>query len=621
MKASSKNPKSGISVTAHRGDARTLLAFNLPKGKARNLAGFTLQVTPKGKKAYYIYNTLRFKNPEIHSQVAGEAANSSVNAPIHKFRWVHVPGSVHQGTQPFFGTYKYTVTPRYFDAKGCILPLDAELSISVNTTVAPFSKGNVTVGFTRGFTQSQAFTRHFGKDAKFHPATDDVLFDTSAVSGKNPQGQSYTFADEYNWLGFTARDQLFGLIKELTNNKNLRLDIFAYDFNEPDIAKALLELAKVGRVRMILDNAKLHHSTTKPPKEDKFEALFTAAASSGAAIMRGKFGRFAHDKVWIISDTKGPLKVLTGSTNFSITGLYVNSNHVLTFNDRTVAAAYAEIFNLCWDAKMWGGKQSSAFSKTPQAAKTYTFASKTVPPTSVTFSPHTEAQATTILTEMANRIVQEGKTANGSVLFAVMGMDQSATGPVFPVLRDIHKDQNIFSYGISDAPGDGISLYTRRKKTGVLVSGKPSSPLLPPPFNQVHGVGIGHQVHHKFVVCGFNGKNPVVYCGSSNLALGGEQANGDNLIAIKDPDIATAFAIEALGLVDHFDFLDLHATAAKKAAKKPANKMLASAPAPTASKSEMADAAEWFLSTTDRWAAPYYDKEDLHYTDRLLFAV
>jgi hypothetical protein len=66
----------------------------------------------------------------------------------------------------------------------------------------------------------------------------------------------------------------------------------------------------------------------------------------------------------------------------------------------------------------------------------------------------------------------------------------------------------------------------------------------------------GHEIHDKFVVCDFNGNDPVVYCGSSNLASGGEAANGDNLLAIHDADVATAFAIEALGLVDHYNFLD-----------------------------------------------------------------
>jgi hypothetical protein len=133
---------------------------------------------------------------------------------------------------------------------------------------------------------------------------------------------------------------------------------------------------------------------------------------------------------------------------------------------------------------------------------------------------------------------------------------------------------------------------------------------LPPPFNQVRNIGgVGHQVHHKFVVCGFNGEDPVVFCGSSNLALGGEQLNGDNLLAIRDPYVATAFAIEALGLVDHFQFLDRVQTT-DGAPTKP----------PPASKSDAAVSAGWFLSTTGRWAQPYFDPNDLHSVDRLLFA-
>lgn len=53
-------------------------------------------------------------------------------------------------------------------------------------------------------------------------------------------------------------------------------------------------------------------------------------------------------------------------------------------------------------------------------------------------------------------------------------------------------------------------------------------------------------------VVDFKGKEPVVYCGSSNLAFGPEQKNGDNLLEIRDRDIVTAFAIEAFRLVEHF---------------------------------------------------------------------
>jgi hypothetical protein len=131
--------------------------------------------------------------------------------------------------------------------------------------------------------------------------------------------------------------------------------------------------------------------------------------------------------------------------------------------------------------------------------------------------------------------------------------------------------------------------------------------MLPPPFSQVKGVGIGHQVHHKFVICGFGGNAPVVYCGSSNLATGGETANGDNLLAIHDDDVVTAFAIEAVTLVDHFHFLDEHS-----------NHGSPDTPVPAQPNSQ-ATSDGIFLSTSDLWAKKYFKEGDIHSLDRELF--
>lgn len=598
-----KKTTSNVSVKPYRGDAKTLLAFNLKKSQTKNLAGFTIQVQPQGQQPFFIQNQLRFEDPSKHAQDARLPANSSFNAPIHKFRWVHVPGSLQQDTNPFFGPYKYTVTPRYFDGKGSLLPIDTSLGTTINVQVAPFSNGKVDLGFTRGFTQSQAFVHHFGLKAIFRPKTKDLLFDTSQVSGKNNQGQDYTFAEEYDWLGFTARKRIFDIANEALNNKTLRLDVFAYDLNEPDLLKIFLELAKQGRMRMILDNAALHHDTNKPKSEDQFETLFNKAATGKAELKRGKFSRFAHDKIFIVSNSQGAQKVLTGSTNFSITGLYVNSNHIVVFNVPKIAQTYADVFQLAWNTNV----NASKFAASNEAKQIFSFTEAGVPQTDITFSPHQATQAEQNLDNIVARMDREKKQKNGSILFAVMGLD-SGTGPVLPACKALHQDDHIFTYGISDTPG-GIFVYTPRKKTGTLVSGKPAATKLPPPFDQVPGVGLGHQIHHKFIVCGFNGPDPVVYCGSSNLALQGEQVNGDNLIAIHDKDIATVFAIEALALVDHFDFLDRSATKAKQAPQKVL----------MASNQEQAAQAGWFLSTNDSWVDKYYDPNDLRFVDRNLF--
>ena len=628
--------KGSLSVTAYRGDAKTLLAFNLDKQSAKNLAGFTIQCQPGDKPAYYLFNQLQFKTPADHAQDAKEPPRSSINAPIHKFRWVHVLGAVHQGIKPFFGTYTYTVTPRYFD-NSRLLPLDPSLSASLKIEVNEFTKGNLGLGFTRGYTQSQAFVNHFGPTARIQPQPPKLLYDTSTQAATNSQGVKYTYEDEYEWLGLTAREKIFGILNDVLKNKSQVIDVFAYDLNETDILQLLLKLAKLGRVRLILDDSKDHHDKQNSKPEDQFAKLFTKAAGSKQLLQRGKFKRFAHDKVIIVykdKTRKTPLYVLTGSTNFSATGLYVNSNHVLVYNDREVAGWYASVFAEVWQTQV----KLAPFVQSNWSLKTFSSSAKATPTTDFTFAPHNSATTAKVLKTVTDRIAAEGKKSKseGSVLFAVMqigtpkrkktsaknaaGRKAAVANPVYFALNNLHKNQRIFSYGISDSP-DGIALYPVDKKTGVLVTGKPSQTILPPPFNQVPAIkGFGHQVHHKFVVCGFNTRDAVVFCGSSNLSTGGEESNGDNLLAIHDQDIATVFAIEALLLVDHFDFLDRMPKADKGKGKgKSKRNGKAKTARPVASKTQAAMDAGWFLPTDDQWAAKYFNPNDLHSIDRQLF--
>jgi PLD-like domain len=562
--------KNSFSVKAYIGDNKTLLAFNFAAAAdAKNLAGFSIKCQPPGQPAYYLWNDLQFQNPSKHAQVPAERPESTVNAPIQKYRWTHVAGVNHQGLNPAVGDYIYTVTPRYFDANQSMQPVDDSLSVTVTVPVGPFRKGTLALGFTRGYMQSQGFVHHFGPNALLHPAGKPLLYNTNQQAGTNPAGQPFTFADEYAWMGATARQQIFVVLNAVLNDTRLHLDMFAYDLDEPDILNILLRLAQAGRVRIILDNAQLHvtHKDSKTgktitPPEEPFTAQFEQQARAPAAILRGCFDRYSHDKIFIVSKNGTPTQVLSGSTNFSVTGLYVNANHVLVFDDADVAAEYARVFQQSWQVlsqfKTPSAAAANAFSSTPLA--THPYQSPCVPKMSITFSPHTATDVTKILGAISGRITQEALASHGSVLFAIMQLTGSET-PVYDTLSKLHANQSLFSYGISDAPG-GTYLYSAGSKQGVLVTGKPGKTTLPPPFDQVP-IPPGHEIHDKFVVCGLNGKDPVVYCGSSNLATGGEAANGDNLLEIHDADVATAFAIEVLLLVDHYSFLDRYANPKK----------------------------------------------------------
>lgn len=60
--------KSQLTVKLHQGDAKTLIACDLPKSATRNLAGFTIQCEPDGKPPYYIFNELQFQDLAEHAQ-------------------------------------------------------------------------------------------------------------------------------------------------------------------------------------------------------------------------------------------------------------------------------------------------------------------------------------------------------------------------------------------------------------------------------------------------------------------------------------------------------------------------------------------------------------------------
>jgi hypothetical protein len=173
-----------------------------------------------------------------------------------------------------FGTYTYVVTPRYFTDAGALTPLDPHARVSLDIDVGPFVTGALTVAFTRGYVQSQAFVRHFGDEVHIRPDSTGLVFDTSATAGSNRDGQSYTYAQEYDWLGFTARRAIFDLLDKVVADPALTMDVFAYDLDEPDIVSALLTLGEQHRVRIILDSAALHTGTAaKPSPEDTFTQI------------------------------------------------------------------------------------------------------------------------------------------------------------------------------------------------------------------------------------------------------------------------------------------------------------------------------------------------------------
>lgn len=547
--------KDGLTVTAYPGDGDVLIAFSLDAGRLQDkqLAGFAIACTEPGGKTQFLPNRLSF-GQAVTSDTTPEKRvwTSSDDAPFQKFHWVHFPQDVVPGV------YVYKVIARFWQGSTLMDGPSAEVSFEL----LPASSSKFEIGFTRGYLTSQAYASKFqNKDIRQEPKTLD--YDTKP------------FEEQYEWLGYHARKMIFTLLQECVADPAISVDLFAYDLDEPDILKMLEALGP--RLRAFLDNAPLH--TGKALEVQAHDRLVNSAGA--ANVKQGHFKRFAHDKIIIQKKNGSAVKVLTGSANFSVRGLYVQANNVLLFDDPAVAGLYQQVFEAAFT-------NMAGFSRSPLAAKYFDFQNQMgVPNFSVSFSPHTAASVS------LDKVVAALKAAKSSVMFAVMEL--GGGGDVLSTLQQLHTSGRLFSYGMTQSDA-GFTVY-KAGQPGVLVPFAALDKHVPPPFDKEWRGGAGQVIHDKFIVVDFNDANPVVFTGSSNLAKGGEESNGDNLVAIYDKSVAAKFAVEAIRLVDHYQF-----RAAVNAATDVKPLQLSPSGSP------------------QKWYAGDYDPNDIHNVQRLLFA-
>ncbi|WP_199243292.1 phospholipase D-like domain-containing protein [Vitiosangium sp. GDMCC 1.1324] len=541
-----------LTVTAHPGDRAVLLAFDVDADHVKGLAGFSVRVTPQNGQPYWVKNRLGFTSALTSEKGLNDDGNKYIDtdqAPLQMFRWVHFPPT---GA----GTYRFDVTARYFDDPSTPTLKDGP-SVSLQVELRDEEEASVSVGMTRGYVSSQAFIHQYGGNTELWPKNNPTppLFDTA------PYAQKYAF------LGAHARELLFGFLDE-ARQEQADIDMFAYDFNEPDVVRALEQLARSGRtVRVYQDDASLH--TGPHAAEPQVLELLKAA---GAQTKTGHFKRFSHDKVLILKKGGKAVKVLAGSANFSLRGLYVQANSILVFDDPTVADLYEQAFEQAWT-------DPTGFPKSDIASKWF---DQTLDgsPFSFSFAPHEDPPFS--LRKVSDAI----QGASSSVLFAVMEM--SGSGEVMTTLKDIADDEKVLSLGTIESSGQ-LKLFRRGDDSSV-VSFDYLRQHAPPPFDTEVDAGPGQHIHHKFVVCDFNGPDPVVFCGSSNLSAGGESSNGDNLLAIRDRTIATVYAVEAIRLFDHYNF---RSNQTKATASNPMT-----------------------LARDESWTAGYYDPKHIKCSER-----
>lgn len=519
FQVSGQNAAASFTLKLHRGDGMTLVAMNWKGGPPpRDFVGFAIEYRePGGNRFFAVKNRLAFEDT---NGAVNPAKLSTLQSPIQKFRWVHFPRSAE-----FAGEFTYRVTPVFMNNLGELsFGLAQEAGIELRRETYP---GAANVTFTRGFVSSQAFVDRFEADGPI-----STLLPASSSAGLTFKPTHPKAKEALAWMGFEARHAILEVLDRAIAD-NADVWVVAYDLSEPDVVSRLEKLG--GRLKIIIDDSGDHGA----PHSGETQAATRLAATAGAGnVKRQHMGRLQHNKTIVV---QGPATqtVVCGSTNFTWRGFFVQSNNALVLQGQTAVDAFKSAFEDYWDNETGFGATASAgwmdLGLPGVDAK-------------VSFSPHSATNS------LLKGIADDIEAARSSVFYSLAFLYQT-TGPIRAAVEHVTNDEDIFVYGISDKRV-GLTL---QKPDGNLapVHAANLTRNLPEPFKaEPSGLagGFGNRMHHKFVVIDFDKPSARVYLGSYNFSKPADDANGENLVLVRDRRIAVSYMIEALRIFDHYHF-------------------------------------------------------------------
>ena len=519
FQVSGTNRAALFSLKLHRGDGMTLVAMNWKTGTPpKDFVGFAIEYKePGGDKFFSLKNRLAFygANEEVNPNKL-----STRLSPIQKFRWVHFPRNAELA-----GEFVYQVTAVFMnEADELSYGESQQAAIELRRETYP---GVLNVAFTRGFVSSQAFVDRYGKDAikTLLPLNADKGLDFTPTHPK---------ADEaLGWMGFEARSALLEVLDQAIADQTAAVRVVAYDLNEPEIVSRLQKLGN--RLKVIIDDEGSHGKATS----SETNAAKRLAASAGAAnVKRQHLGQLQHNKT-IVVDGKMQAAVC-GSTNFSWRGIFVQNNNAIILRGKSAVKIFLAAFD-----DYWASDTAAAFGKTGSAA--WNDLGLTSIDAEIGFSPRAKKNA--VLTTIADDI---SRNTTSSLFYSLAFLYQTK-GAIRNAFIKHQKDDDIFSYGISDRPVAGLDLQKPNGKVRI-VRPEALEANLPQPFKAEPTGGGGLRLHHKFVVIDFEKPTARVYMGSFNFSAAADTSNGENLLLIRDRRIAVSYVIEALRIFDHYEF-------------------------------------------------------------------
>jgi phosphatidylserine/phosphatidylglycerophosphate/cardiolipin synthase-like enzyme len=578
------------------------LWWSFPR-KIQNCLGFSIHRVIEGveeKKGLYATVGFDKKNDKrISPQTTDEW-------PIQSFNWkdLYAPHNkeIKYKIYPMMGTWKNLVK-------------DEANAITTKPTKRMQEYGNVRVIFNRGILSTQAFSKS-GK--KGTTVTKDeakkLITNPTSIWRKRLGGQMlynvYEFFKKASAKGgkyyaaiYELTDEV--LIKELIKNKGTEIILSNANSSKTQTVN--------GKKKTITVNDGTNETTRKDLHANKKIKVYDRMLGS----------HIGHNKFVIYADKDGtPISVLTGSTNWTPTGLCGQTNNMVIINSEKVASQYKDY----WDQLLLEdglAKKQGADFRTWCASHSITNKINNKADLTLWFSPNT-VQKTKPKNAATPADMQEVfdliEKAKESVLYLVFNpgspsiinkiketaAQRPANKPLF--VRGAVSDAKIAASVTTNIVSSDIlknpDTYYFDRVTGVAA--------IPGPFSYFEAelLKIGFAtIHDKLLVIDPFSDNSVVITGSHNLGYAASYKNDENMVIIKkDKDIAQAYAAHILDIVNHF-----------KWRYKLQDKIIKSGAKTLAEKKKVLDVQWGDLKEKDTWMDYYYNKDGFINGDKFIF--
>jgi phosphatidylserine/phosphatidylglycerophosphate/cardiolipin synthase-like enzyme len=569
-----------------------MIAWSFGK-RPDNCMGFALyRIDPAGKETVLPSHAV-FPGNTI------QPGQTTAQFPVQKFYWKDPYARlVGEKTKNF--TFRYKIVP-LTGKPGSLTPMtDLPILTTNEVTLTGRCSPSLTAIFNRGLISTQ----HVAKALKGN--LNGPEFVKKITSTTDPLRRDLTGQTLPTLLDFVGRAKKTGSIYAAL-----------YELTDKELVDALVSLAKklhivmadiVGkpagtpkfptpaknnaRVAASKKGANKANAATPPENQDAWDNISKSAAE--ALYRKPPSSHIVHNKFLIYVDGRGkPQAVLTGSTNWTTTGLCAQTNNILIVDDPDVAQRYMDYWN-----KLKADEQQHEKGGQFQAPPMRTFDGKadnldldehppkgdSPSPSKLTsyFSPNTPKQrAKKKANEMApvdmKDLKQRMMDAQHAILFLAFIPGTPSVVDFASAAQRAKKD--LFVRGTVTAPDAAGEFYYTLRGTSPpaknrVPKGQPKGPKIPvkedprviaakaltnadkPEGWVPELLKAGFAItHDKIVVIDPFADDCVVATGSHNLGYQASYNNDENLVMVQgNKKLAMAYATHVLDVYDHFSW-------------------------------------------------------------------